>query len=147
MMVLSLMTDRTDTINAYRSAWMIALFALLRTSEFLVESKSNPDPLRLLRICDVEWVPNRRAPQYIRIHIRASKTDFWRVGVWITIGVTGCSWFCAVTELRTALSQRFGGLNWDPEGAHTLSLTLSTDRARDIHLNTECAGARPPSSR
>ena len=96
-------------INCLRSAWMIALMGLLRTSEFLVENKRKPDPLRLLTVEDVTWHPNYRECQWIKLHIRASKTDFWREGVHIVIGMTGDPNFCAVTELRIALEERFGG--------------------------------------
>ena len=106
----------TPENRAYRSAWMIALMGLLRTSEFLIENGLKPDRLRLLSIQDVEWHPNRHNPKWITIHIRASKTDFWRQGVRITIGVTGCPDFCAVTELRLALEQRYPGTTkWDPK--------------------------------
>ena len=88
---------------------MVALMGLLRTSEFLVENKDKPDKLRLLTIADVTWHPNYRDCQWIRLHIRASKTDFWREGVHIVIGVTGDPKFCAVTELKIALEARFGG--------------------------------------
>ena len=106
----------TLEVRAYRSAWMIAMMGLLRTSEFLVENGLKPDRLRLLTIQDIEWHPNRQNPQWITIHIRASKTDFWRQGVRITIGVTGCPAFCAVTELRLALEQRYPGYTkWSPK--------------------------------
>ena len=88
---------------------MIALMGLLRTSEFLIENKKKPDKLRLLSVADVTWHPNYKDCQYIRLHIRASKTDFWREGVHIVIGVTGDPEFCAVTELKIALEARFGG--------------------------------------
>ncbi len=96
-------------VNALRSAWMVALMGLLRTSEFLVENKDKPDKLRLLTVEDVTWYPNYRNCKWIKLHIRASKTDFWREGVHIVIGMTGDPSFCAVTELRIALEARFGG--------------------------------------
>ena len=88
---------------------MIALMGLLRTSEFLVENKKKPDLVRLLTVADVSWHPNYRECQWIKLSIRASKTDFWREGVEIVIGKTGDPSFCAVSELQIALEDRFGG--------------------------------------
>ena len=116
-MALSKLSRRGPAVNALRSAWMIALMGLLRTSEFLVENPDKPDKDRLLTVADVSWHPNYRDCKWIKIHIRCSKTDFWREGVDIVIGVTGCRDFCAVTELKIALEARFGGppdkARWD----------------------------------
>ena len=126
-------------MRTYRSAWMIALMGLLRTSEFLVENGLRPDKLRLLTIKDVTWYPNRQNPKWITIFIRASKTDFWRQGVRITIGVTGCPDFCAVTELRLALEQRYpGNAKWNPRaplfliGDHPLTKKRSSEMLKLI---------------
>ena len=80
-MALTKLSRRSQRVNALRSAWMIALMGLLRTSEFLVENKKRPCKVRLLTVKDVTWHPNYKDCTYIKILIRASKTDFWREGV------------------------------------------------------------------
>jgi len=100
-------------IAAARSAWLIGLFGLLRTAEFLSESKKI-DIIHTLLVRDVQWVPCKERPKYIKIHIRASKTDIWREGVWIVIGCSGDPELRPVLELQETLRDRFGGWLWKP---------------------------------
>ena len=123
---------------------------LLRTSEFLVDNKLKPDKLRLLRVEDVTWHASYRNCKWIKLHIRASKTDFWREGVHIVIGMTGDPSFCAVTELRIALEARFGGPPSEAKWVVSEPLFLANGRplskkrsAGTLRLVTEALGWNP----
>jgi hypothetical protein len=146
-MALKCLNPKYKGCRALRSAWMIALMGLLRTSEFLVENPRKPNKMRLLCVRDVKWFPDKKNPKWIKIHIRASKTDFWRKGVFIVIGITNCPEFCAVTELRLALEQRFEDRKeWDQKAplflihGHPLSKQRSSGM---LKLITEKLGWNP----
>ncbi len=74
--------DRNTIVGSlYRSAFSIALFGLLRCSEFAWSAKD--DPAKLLTRSSVLFEPDMSG---VKINVNASKTDFFRKGCCIRIG-------------------------------------------------------------
>jgi hypothetical protein len=85
--LLDALGDSKDD-RAIAAAWALAVLALLRTSEFLVDAKRNPCPIRMLRVGSIEWVPSAKNPLYIRLRLRYTKTDLWRTDQIMIVGLT-----------------------------------------------------------
>ena len=70
------------------AASCLCFFGFLRSGEIVCPSESTFDPLSHLCFGDVK-VDNRSTPSAIQVTIKASKTDPFRQGVTLHIGVTG----------------------------------------------------------
>jgi len=86
------------------AACCTAFFGFLRSSEFTVPSPQQYDPDTHLSLSDVT-VDNRQAPEVVRLHIKQSKTDPYREGVYIYLGKTHQS-ICPVEAIITYLEVR-----------------------------------------
>ena len=87
------------------SAACIAFFGFLRTGEFTVPSQRAYDPDVHLSLADVA-IDSHVSPSLLRLQIKQSKTDPFRVGVNIFLGATGAE-VCPVT----AFTQYMGVCN------------------------------------
>ena len=77
---------RRDAAMLWAAACM-CFFGFLRAGEVVVPSDSQFDPSSHLAYGDVR-VDNTAAPQYLEVRIKASKTDPFRQGVSVYLGVT-----------------------------------------------------------
>lgn len=105
--------DRRTVRGAlFRAAFSMAVFGLLRCSEFAWTSSD--DPAKLLLCSSVLFCADESG---VKINVNASKTDFFRKGCVIRIGCrchpSSPNRICAVHELKNYLSMR-GGLPNDP---------------------------------
>ncbi len=86
------------------AASCLCFFGFLRMGEVVVPSDSEFDPGMHLRFQDVK-LNNASCPQWLEIRIKASKTDPFRCGVTIYVGVTGL-WLCPVAAQLAYMVQR-----------------------------------------
>lgn len=98
-------------------------FGFLRSGEATVPSLSGYDPQVHLSIGDVS-VDSNSSPTAVRLHIKASKTDPFRLGVHIFLGKTN-SPLCPVTALLSYISKR--GLSPGPLFKHGNNRPLTRD--------------------
>ena len=79
------------------AAFTLAFFGFLRISEFTCNTRFNP---RLhLTSSDIKFIPSPTSPQYMRVEIKASKTDPFRKGMYLIIGQTSQT-ICPVRAMK-----------------------------------------------
>ena len=83
---------------------MHVLLGFLRAGEVVIPSDSTFDPSAHLAYGDVR-VDNVASPQYLEVRIKASKTDPFRLGVSVFLGVTG-STLCPVASILDYMVRR-----------------------------------------
>ena len=88
------------------AASCLCFFGFLRSGEITCPSDSAFDPLSHLCFSDVR-VDNRSAPSAIQVVIKASKTDPFRQGVTLHIGITGDP-LCPVAAVLSYMVARGG---------------------------------------
>ena len=82
------------------AAFTLAFFGFLRISEFTCNTRFNP---RLhLTSSDIKFIPSPTFPQYMRVEIKASKTDPFRKGMYLIIGQTSQT-ICPVRAMKEYL--------------------------------------------
>lgn len=86
------------------AAATLAYFGFLRSSEFTVPSLAGFDPQVHLQLRDLAF-DNLRSPTCLRVWIKASKTDPFRIGCPIYVG-RGNGPFCAVRAMSVYLNKR-----------------------------------------
>ena len=91
-------------MSCVRSACSLAFYGFLRASEFLVDNLASFSRLRHLSPQDIS-VDSDVLPSCIRVGIKASKTDPFRVGCFIYIG-SSHSPLCAVKAVLNYLAVR-----------------------------------------
>ena len=89
------------------AAAALCFFAFLRSGEISIPADSAFDERAHLSFNDVE-VDSLKEPTTVRVRIKASKTDLFRVGVYIFVGKTGNS-LCTVTAILTYMVARGPG--------------------------------------
>ena len=95
----SVWETREDRFNA-RMLWAAAcmcFFGFLRSGEIVIPSDSSYDPAAHLSYGDVR-VDSTSAPSFIEVHIKSSKTDVFRKGISIYLGITGME-LCPVAAI------------------------------------------------
>ena len=85
------------------AASCLCFFGFLRMGEAVVPSNSSYDPEVHLSAGDVK-VDNRENPSFVEVRIKASKTDVFRKGVTIYLGVTGVN-ICLVAAILSYMVQ------------------------------------------
>lgn len=114
------------------AACTLAYFGFLRSAEFTVASLAAFDPSIHLTVQDIA-VDSAKMPSCLQIHIKASKTDPFRQGCHVFVGL-GSSSLCAVRAVLTYLARR--GNRPGPLFIHAngrpLTRQLLTDRLRSI---------------
>ena len=88
--LLEVWERRSDPVNGQMvsAAACMSFFGFLRTGEVVVPSETAYDAAVHLSVGDVR-VDNRAKPTYLEVVIKASKTDVFRKGVTVVLGVTG----------------------------------------------------------
>ena len=86
------------------AASCLCFFGFLRSGEIVCPSETSFDPLSHLSFADIA-VDNRSAPSAMQVRIKASKTDPFRQGVTLHIGVTGGP-LCPVAALLNYMVAR-----------------------------------------
>ena len=94
--------DTKDTCMLW-AASCLCFFSFLRMGEAVVPSNSSYDPEVHLSAGDVK-VDNRENPSFVEVRIKASKTDVFRKGVTIYLGVTGVD-ICLVAAILSYMVQ------------------------------------------
>ncbi|CAH3170712.1 unnamed protein product [Porites evermanni] len=89
---------------AFWAACMLGCFGFLRVAEFTVPNLTSFSPAIHLSVADIA-VDSRQSPTCLRVRIKASKTDPFRQGCHIHIGL-GRAPLCAVHALLAYLSIR-----------------------------------------
>ena len=79
-----------------QTATSLAFFGLLRCSEYTSPSPTHFDPSVILILSDIAFL---RSSPVARLFIKSSKTDPFRIGVFVRIGGTGCR-CCPVSLLK-----------------------------------------------
>ena len=122
-----------------RAAVLVAYFGMLRISEYTMPSQAHFDPLLHLTVDDVTII---RARKIARIYLKKSKTDPFRKGVAIRIGVLGHD-FCPVITLVRYLAIRgpkFGPLFMFSNGIFLTRLHIHDILRKSLpdvpHVNT-----------
>lgn len=75
-------TDDPDSTTIRAAMWM-GTAGLLRTGEFVVDSGTKPDPVRLLTVGSIKQIQHQ--PPVLSVHLKASKTDPFRQEVDVPI--------------------------------------------------------------
>ena len=86
---------------------MPSFFGFLRMGEVVVPSDTEFNPMVHLTYQDIQ-AESTPQPKWIRVRIKASKTDPFRVGVTIYVGPTG-KWLCPVAGVLAYMVQRGSG--------------------------------------
>lgn len=86
------------------AACCLAFFGFLRSSEFTVSQQKSYDESVHLSLSDIA-LDSRASPKMIRVHIKQSKTDPFRQGVYIYLGKTDKE-ICPVTAVVPYLAVR-----------------------------------------
>ena len=122
------------------AACTLGYFGFLRAAEFTVPSLASFSPLIHLTVQDIA-VDAPSSPLSMRVKIKASKTDPFRKGSEIHIGL-GCHPLCAVQAMMAYLSHR--GSSQGPlfclQDGQPLSRGLLTDWLRQIMAAAGVAG-------
>ena len=125
---------------AFWAACMLGYFGFLHAAEFTVPNLASFSPAIHLSVADIA-VDSRQSPTCLRVSIKASKTDPFRQGCHIYIGL-GRAPLCAVNTLLAYLSVRgnvpgplFLLANGEP-----LSRSILTDWLRQIFTTAGIAG-------
>ena len=84
------------------AACCLAFFGFLRVSEFTIPSHNGYDPSLHLSLQDIS-IDHRDNPNVLRIHIKQSKTDPFRQGVQIYLGVTNTN-VCPILGILPCLT-------------------------------------------
>ena len=79
------------------AASCLCFFGFLRMGEAVVPSNSSYDPEVHLSVGDIK-INDRKKPSFLEVRIKASKTDVFRRGVTIYLGVTGVD-ICPVAAI------------------------------------------------
>ena len=90
--------------------WAVAsvcFFGFFRAGELTSPSESQYDPSTHLTLADIA-VDDKNSPSVIQIHLKASKTDPFRVGVDVFVGRAG-NVLCPVQAMTGYLGHRGGG--------------------------------------
>ena len=123
-----------------KAACCLAFFGFLRSAEFTAPSISEFDPSAHLSFNDIA-IDNQSSPLLIRVHIKQSKTDPFRQGVFIYIGRSHAD-ICPVQIITQYLAAR-GGIN-GPLFLHTDQSPLTrTSLVRHIKGALTIAGMNP----
>lgn len=122
------------------AACSLGYFGFLRASEFTVPSLASFSPSTHLGVQDIA-VDSQSAPSCMRVKIKASKTDPFRKGAFIHIGL-GRPPLCAVDSLMSYLSCRgdIPGPLFLFQNGQPLSRSLLTDWLRQILASTNIPG-------
>ena len=88
------------------AASCLCFFGFLRSGEVVAPSPQQYDPASHLCVADVK-VDDRRAPSFLEVRIKASKTDPFRQGVTIYVGSTGDE-LCPVVAVLAYMTARGG---------------------------------------
>ena len=122
------------------AACALAYFGFLRSAEFTCPSLKSFDPKVHLTVQDIS-VNSSDAPTCLQVFIKASKTDPFRQGCHVYIGL-GSSSLCAVQALLDYLSRRGNGPGplFLLDNGQPLSRQLVTDRLRAILQSAGVAG-------
>ena len=80
------------------------MHGFLRMGEAVVPSDTEFNPMVHLTYQDVQ-AESTSQPKWLRVQIKASKTDPFRIGVTIYVGATG-KWLCSVAAVLQYLVQR-----------------------------------------
>jgi len=102
----SLSFDNSDDVMFW-AACTLAYFGFLRSSEFTVPNLAGFDPSLHLAVGDIA-VDSTSNPSCLRVHIKASKTDPFRQGCFIHIGLGNAN-LCAISAMLAFLRLRGGG--------------------------------------
>ena len=86
------------------AAACLCFFGFLRCGEITVPSTTSYDPGAHLSVGDIA-VDNLTAPQAIQVHIKASKTDPFRQGIYIYVGRTDTN-LCPVAAIISYIQAR-----------------------------------------
>ena len=86
------------------AACCLAFFAFLRAGEFTVQAEEKFDPSTHLTPRDIE-VDDLSNPTMLKIRIKKSKTDQWREGVDLYVGMTGNE-LCPVAAILAFMAVR-----------------------------------------
>lgn len=93
-------TNDTDSTVIRAAMWM-GTAGLLRTGEFVVDSGTNPDPMRLLTVGSIKRI--QHSPPVLSVHLKASKTDPFRHEVDVPItNSTAVKLILSLLKSRTA---------------------------------------------
>ena len=112
-------------------------FGFLRSGEATVPSLNSYDPLTHLSLGDVN-IDSTVSPRSIRLLIKASKTDPFRVGVYIYMGKTECL-LCPVAALLSYIERR--GLDPGPLFRLEDKRPLTRDKfVREVRQALKAAG-------
>ena len=102
-MLFHLQPKSNLTKAIFRAAFSLAYFGILRVSEFAAAIPV--DQTKLLRHENITLLPDKRHPNLMQLHLKASKTDVFRKGITIPIPcVCANSQICAVHEMQNLLS-------------------------------------------
>ena len=114
------------------AASLVCFFGFMRSGEITIPSQSAYDPTVHLNFADIS-VDNPTNPAIIQLSIKQSKTDPFRQGVNIYLGVTG-NILCPVTALLNYLSIRgnHSGLLFHFSDHSPLTKNKFTSTVRDI---------------
>lgn len=114
------------------AACTLAYFGFLRSAEFTVPSLAAFDPAVHLSAQDIT-VDSTEAPTCLQVHVKASKTDPFRQGCHVYIGV-GSPSLCAVRSVLCYLARRgnTSGPIFILSNGQPLTRQLVTDRLRAI---------------
>ena len=95
------MADRFNS-NMLWAASCMCFFGFLRTGEVVVPSANAFDPAVHLCEGDVK-VDSRASPSFLEVNIKASKTDVFRKGVKVVLGVSGAD-LCPVAAILSYMA-------------------------------------------
>ena len=99
--VFDLLLPRSHTDNRMIwAAFTLAFFGFLRISEFTCNTKFNPK--LHFTSCDIKFIPSPAFPQYMKVEIKASKTDPFCKGMSLIIGQTSQT-ICPVHAVKEYL--------------------------------------------
>ena len=98
--------NKYDTVMLW-AACTLAFFGFLRSGRITVPSEAAFDPTCHLTPADVQ-VDNRESPSLLRIQLKQSKTDPFRMGVMVFVRRTG-SLLCPAAAVLAYLSLRPAG--------------------------------------
>ena len=122
------------------AASCMSFYGFLRSGEVVVASATAFDPSADLSYGDVA-VDNVESPHFLSVRIKTSKTDPFREGVTVYLGVTGCS-LCPVTAILSYMVLRGGDSG--PFFLFENGDYLSRDRfVRDLRSALSAVSCRP----
>lgn len=130
---LLLSEGRPDSL-VYRTAFAVAVYALLRVSEFVCPGVASFDPERQANLQDLQVHPSLDAPTRATLLIRASKTDPFRNQHLVTMYATGqpdCPVMTAAMYLRANAHRQPNEPLFRLAGGKNLTRGRVSDQLRD----------------